>query len=289
MRLHHSALVLACISSCFAIESDSSPGDLKPYPLPPAARAGIEKLAASSDILILGEIHGTQEVPELVASLLAPLTELGYNTLALEVPNEEQASLLAWARGKSERIPKFFAKPSGDGRGNAQLLALTRVAISPPYRWQIICFDDSESNLEKQYLALMQKNQKAAKADVAQLTADDGIAIWRVRRRDGVESDQGIQVAQVPNKILAVCGNIHVRVAHDGKDPMLSKLWPSFAGMLKQGQPAWRVRAVNIELYSGAYFNNGKVQRINKRPLEHCASRTFGSGWVGFGFEVAEG
>ena len=134
VRLQHSALVLACVSSCFAIESDSSPGDLKPYPLPPAARAGIEKLAASSDILILGEMHGTQEVPELVASLLAPLTELGYNTLAVEVPNEEQAALLAWARGKTERIPNFFAKPSGDGRGNAQLLALTRREVSPPYR-----------------------------------------------------------------------------------------------------------------------------------------------------------
>jgi hypothetical protein len=69
-----------------------TPGDLKPYPLPPAASAEIKNLAANSDILILGEIHGTQEVPELVASLLTPLAEVDYHILALEVPNNVQGS-----------------------------------------------------------------------------------------------------------------------------------------------------------------------------------------------------
>jgi len=77
VRVHHSAIVLACLSNWIAIQSDSYADDLKPYPLPTAARARMEELAASSDILILGEMHGTQEVPELVASLLPRLTELG--------------------------------------------------------------------------------------------------------------------------------------------------------------------------------------------------------------------
>src|SRR5262249_45835285 len=85
--------------------ASSHAGDLKPYPFPNDARASLENLAASSDILILGEMHGTQEVPELVASLLARLTELGYNTLAIEVPNNEQASLRAWACGETKRSP----------------------------------------------------------------------------------------------------------------------------------------------------------------------------------------
>ena len=85
-----------------AFQGASYAGDLKPYPLPPAASAQIKNLAANSDILILGEIHGTQEVPELVASLLTPLTEVDYHILALEVPNNVQGSLLAWARGKRE-------------------------------------------------------------------------------------------------------------------------------------------------------------------------------------------
>ena len=68
----------------------------------------------------------------------------------------------------------------------------------------------------------MQKNQKAAKADVAQLTADDGIAIWRAR--DAAMASNLIRESKslkAPNKILAVCGNIHARVANDGKDPIV--------------------------------------------------------------------
>jgi hypothetical protein len=38
---------LACFAIGLAIPSDSCGGDLKPYPLPPEARTGIEKLAAS--------------------------------------------------------------------------------------------------------------------------------------------------------------------------------------------------------------------------------------------------
>src|SRR5260370_10605978 len=99
MHLRFASVVVACFSVCTAIASDSYAGDLKPYPLPPEARVRFEKLAASSDVLILGEIHGTQEVPELVASLLHPLTKLGYHTLALEVPSNYQTSLLQWLSG----------------------------------------------------------------------------------------------------------------------------------------------------------------------------------------------
>ena len=42
MRVHHSVIVVACFSHLWlAICRDSSAGDLRPYPLPPAARAGI--------------------------------------------------------------------------------------------------------------------------------------------------------------------------------------------------------------------------------------------------------
>jgi hypothetical protein len=280
VRLHHSAIVLACLSNCLAIQRDSYVGDLKPYPLPPAAEAPLKKLAASSDILILGEIHGTQEVPELVASLLAPLTELGYNTLALEVPNNDQASLLAWARGKSEKIPDFFAHPSGDGRGNAQLLTLAGIAASPPFQWQIICFDESELAREKALLSRIQKKQ-TGKAVAPDMTDDDIIAAWR--ERDAAMASNVLREAKslkVTNKILAICGNLHARKTNDMQEPMLSKLWPSFARVLMQRQPAWRVSSVNIEFYGGTYFNNGKVQTFAKRSLEQATVRSEGqTGW----------
>ena len=273
-------MVLACLFNCLAIQSDSYAGDLKPYPLPPAAKAGIDDLAASSDILILGELHGTQEVPELVASLLAPLTKLGYNTLALEAPNNCQASLLAWTRGKSERIPDFFAHPNGDGRGNAQLLALARVAASPPFQWQIICFDESESAREKELLSRIQKNE-IRKDDTLKLSDEDIIADWRAR--DATMASNMIREARAfkaTNKILAICGNVHARIRNDVHEPMLSQLWPSFAEMLKRGQPAWRVSSMNIEFYSGAFFNGGKVQTIHERPLAQAVVRSAGqAGW----------
>jgi hypothetical protein len=50
---------------------------LPAYSLPPDAERSVEELAARSDLLILGEMHGTQETPEIAAGFLAPLSQLG--------------------------------------------------------------------------------------------------------------------------------------------------------------------------------------------------------------------
>ena len=280
MWVHHWTIVVACFSLCSAIDCESYAGDLKPLPLPPAAKAQLENLAATSDILILGEMHGTQEVPELVASLLGPLAKLGYHTLALEVPSDEQASLLSWSRGESARIPEFFTHPNGDGRGNAQLLALAKIAASPPFQWQIICFDESQSAAEKAEVSLILKKQMG-KAGKLIFTDDDMVALWRAR--DATMASNVLSEAKslgATNRILAICGNVHARTTKDLGEPMLSKLWPSFAAVLKQKRPDRRVSSVNIELFGGAYFNNAKVQKVRKRPLEHPVVRPGGqTGW----------
>ena len=59
---------------------------LSPYDLPPAVQRSANELAGQSDVLVLGELHGTREVPAMAAAPLMPLTTLGYNVLALEVP-----------------------------------------------------------------------------------------------------------------------------------------------------------------------------------------------------------
>jgi hypothetical protein len=280
VRAHQSAIALACLSHCLAIQGDSYADDLGPCPLPPAARARIEDLAASSTMLILGEVHGTREVPELVESLLAPLTELGYGTLALEVPHKDQAPLLAWARGETDRIPDFFANPNGDGRANAQLLTLVRIAVSPPYRWRIICFDDPESVLERWRQAPTREEQ-AGGPDGPPPTADEVAAIWR--ERDAAMASNVLKETRSlrpTSKILAICGNLHARTTNDVQEPMLSKLWPSFAGVLKQRQPAWRINSVNIEFCRGAFFNDGKAQPIGGQPPEPAVDPPAGqTGW----------
>ena len=280
VRAYHPASLLACLLACHAIRGSSYAGDLKPYPLPPEARARIEDLAASSDVLILGEFHGTREVPELVAGLLAPLNERGYRVLALEVPNDQQAPLLAWARGETDRIPDFFAKPNGDGRGNVQLLELVRAAVSPPFRWQVVCFEDAESILEERFRALIQKN-RAGESGLAQMMSDDSVALWR--ENDAAMASnllREIESLKSTGRILAICGDLHARTKRDAKDPFASKFWPSFAGMVKQGRPAWGVSSVCVEFSSGAYFNGGKVQTIRGRPIEHAEVRSAGqTGW----------
>src|SRR5579871_2514438 len=59
--------------------------EIAPYTLPAEAQAQLMGLAAEADQLVLGEIHGTQEVPRLLLGLREPLAERGYRGLALEI------------------------------------------------------------------------------------------------------------------------------------------------------------------------------------------------------------
>src|SRR4051794_28953658 len=95
---------------------------LHPYVLPTGAQRSLDELAKQCDVLILGETHGTREVPGIVASLLASLAKARYGTLALEIPADQQGPLTDWALGKTTVVPSFFAQPTDDGRGNAQVL-----------------------------------------------------------------------------------------------------------------------------------------------------------------------
>mgnify|MGYP003374926752 CR=1 FL=1 len=67
-------------------------------------------LAAPGTTLILGELHGTREVPAFVASLVCQVSSSTATVLALEVPHTEQA-----------RIDAFLAS-SGDANARAALL-----------------------------------------------------------------------------------------------------------------------------------------------------------------------
>ena len=129
--------IAVVLAGCSASSAKSIP-ELKPYPLPAAVQKSIEELASKSDVLILAEIHGTQEMPRLEATLLEPLSKLGYGVLALEVLSDEQAALLDWAAGKTNDLPLMYTTESADGRGSLQMLSLIRLALSPRYGWKLI-------------------------------------------------------------------------------------------------------------------------------------------------------
>src|SRR5579859_167686 len=109
------------------------------YTLPPDVDELLLQVASSNHLLLFGELHGTREVPALVAGLLPKLKQRGYRGLALELPSDQQAPLRAWADGLTDRPPPFFSQPSRDGRGNVQVLELARAARALDL--ELLCFD----------------------------------------------------------------------------------------------------------------------------------------------------
>lgn len=209
------------------------PNALEPYPLPARVLAALDKLAAESEVLILGEFHGTQEVPAVASALLAPLSKRGYGILALEIPTDQQGPLIDWASGKTATIPTFFARPAADGRGNIQTLALIRTAIAQG--WKLVCFDQSEMPLPPK------------------LTTEDEIYAFSVRR--DVTMARNLTKARTGEaKVLAICGNMHARTSRPKEKDSLHKLWPSFAAELAQTNPTWKVKSVEVVLHSGTVF-----------------------------------
>ena len=253
------------------------------YPLPVDVRQSLKTLAIESDVLVFGEIHGTKEVPAVVEELLPTLTEQGYRALALEVPCDEQPAVAAWAKGDTDAVPRFFANPGSDGRGNQQVLALVRRSLRPPYGWKLICFDGSDEEFMRQMMERLPKDAKGNIADgAAKLSSDDMVAL-SVERDRAMAKNFAAEWKKLPTecKVVAVCGNLHARTAnHAPAESPMKALWPSFAEVLKRDHPQWQVRSINVQALSGEYFNEGKVNKLPERPLAKVeARRTAGGDW----------
>jgi hypothetical protein len=248
---------------------------LTPYSLPAAAEQPIKELADRSDVLILGETHGTKEVPEVVATLLPMLAKMGYQVLALEVDSDQQAALTDWATGKTQTIPSFYAKPMPDGRGNQQMLSLIRMALSPPYRWKLICFDASQGDepfTSSQHLIeeYIQKggDQAVDKDGTIHLEKESDLTITIWQRRDATMAanfEKQRQQFASRGKVLAICGSAHARTAnpHDSS----TRWWPSFAAVLQSSQPGQPVTSIYVNPKSGHWFDNGKVNDSGGEPV----------------------
>jgi hypothetical protein len=107
--------------------------------LPDRTRQALLQLAQECDLLLFGEMHGTQEVPQLLAELLDDLAAVGYGGLGLEFPKYERENFMRWGRGQAEALPFFYMLPPGDGRANHQDAALVRQGVEKG--WQVLCFD----------------------------------------------------------------------------------------------------------------------------------------------------
>lgn len=231
--------------------------DLTPDPLPPALTRGLLDLAAETDYLLFGEVHGTQEVPRLVAGLLDGLRALGYAALGLEVPRDQRPGLVAYGLGQAAEPPPFFARPWPDGRGSREALALACSALRRG--WQVLCFDQGP---------------------------DQPALTWQ--ERDGFMArnlDEQYAASGTGGRVVAVCGNLHARItdASGGVGPF----WPSFAAQLQERHPERRVGAVAVVFHGGAYYNYGvRPVRPPSVPLGGGGPELRASGWLGHTLEL---
>jgi hypothetical protein len=266
-----------------AFRAAAQQSEFPPVSLPAAVREFLIKLGSDCDILLLGETHGTQEVPAVVAAMLPDLTQSGFRVLALEIPHDQQASLIAWGKGEAGAVPPFFARPGPDGRGNEQVLALMRRALRPPFEWKLICFDDTEEKLVQQVTARLPKDAKGSLAErAAQLTPDDITALGIARDAEMAKHFAAERKLSAMNdKVLVICGNIHARTANNATEGSpITALWPSFAAVLKQDQPQWKLRSIHVQAFGGEYFNGGKMNKFAERPLDKIEVRaTPGGDW----------
>jgi hypothetical protein len=203
------------------------------------------ELAARTQLLLIGELHGTREVPRLVASLLVKLGEIGYQGLGLEVPHELRPALIGWADGRATEPPSFFRQPSRDGRGSIEVLQLVKDARA--LHMDVLCFDQS---------------------------ADQPARTWADRDRWMARNLlQQWSTLSAGTRVIAICGSLHARLAPErGLGGLLrhaasggEQHWPSLAGWIRQWQPALAVSCVEVHFGGGAFYNMGE-RSIYPRP-----------------------
>jgi hypothetical protein len=209
----------------------SAPESPVPLPLPDAVKAGLLRLAQHSDVLIIGELHGTSEIPRLIAALYSDLLALGYRALAFELPSDMREEVAGWGIDPTCAIPRFYARPSEDGRGNAEVLGLIRDTSTG---WTLLCFDQATSDTFTNWAG---RDARMA----ANLAA---------QRRQFCPG----------GKVLAVCGNMHSRLRRTYEPGHPSyEYWPSFAANLADGNPWLSVGSINVHYHGGATYNGGRV------------------------------
>ena len=228
-----------------------------PYDLPPLVKARLLGLAARSDLLLLGEMHGTQEVPRLVLGLLDGLTALGYGGLGLELPKGQAERLTAWAAGEGKPPALFGPDGYRDGRDGEQTLALARQVSSHP-DWGLLCFDVDS----------LREGETGTDRD--RHMAGNLVEQWQERGGG--------------RKVIAVCGNYHSRLMAPA-EPDFGP-WLSFGASVQQMRPDLVVSSVDIVFHGGGFFN-GELKPFfpGKSPLLGDAEIRPG-GWLGHTVEL---
>jgi len=120
-------LLIAACGSTAPVTPAASPAAAAACP----AIDGVAELVAPGAMLVLGEIHGTAEVPRFVGDVACHAARSGPTTLALEIPRDEQPRIdrfLASPGAAADRAALlaggFWTRPDQDGRSSQAMLEL---------------------------------------------------------------------------------------------------------------------------------------------------------------------
>lgn len=202
----------------------------------------IVDFASGSDVFVVGELHGTREIPALCASLLGPLRDQGFKAIAIEAPSVQRTRIRSYARGETSVVPWFYSHPYPDGRGSEEQLRLVRTAMGEG--WELLCIDGPIRN-----------SPWTRDPQILGARRDEAMARTLLDQIDGL---------QVQGKILCITGNVHSRVEQDSSFAWAP--WPSFAAKLAALSPELKVLTMNIVFHSGRYSSSG-MNRIRGLPL----------------------
>lgn len=176
---------------------------------------GMEQVLLPGAVVLLGEVHGTREIPALAGTLACHAASMGAPVVvALELPREEQPAVDAYLEsdgGQEARLAlmqgTFWRRPYQDGRGSEAVVALVeRLRV-----WR------QRDGLEVSVLAYDAPGQGNVRAEALARRLRWG----RMRVPDGT--------------LLVLVGNVQARVVKGAEwDPELSPLGWQLA---KEGLP----------------------------------------------------
>ena len=153
---------------------------------------GLAQLLAPATIVLVGEIHGTEESPAFVADLTCSALAADRSvTVALEIPQEE-----------GERIDTFLASQGG---------AEDRAALLDGPFWQDVYQDGRRSRAEAGLLDELRRHRRAGKP--VRVTLLDQVEQPSGGERDARMAARLVAAAKAaPNDlVIALTGNLHSR------------------------------------------------------------------------------
>jgi hypothetical protein len=191
---------------------------------------GIDRLISSGAIILVGEIHGTEESPAFFTDLVCgALSSANSVTVALEIPREE-----------GPRIDAFLGSPGvADDR---------RALLAGPF-WQR---DYQDGRSSRAYLTLLDALRRWREAGLPlRVVLLDNEERTPGRLRDSLMAERIEKAARAASRdlVLALTGNLHARLAVG--TPWDERFEP-MGYLLSKALPERRVTALDVATSGGS-------------------------------------